>query len=142
MERDADAYLAMIDLYREQMESIETQSAYIQAIINDYTKAKVTIENLEKRGEGEILIPIGGGVFIPAKCEKVSEVLVSEGADIVIKKDLQSAKESIEKQIEILRENLKQLNETYQKIQKRINELTEKLREIMEKKGQDHVQIS
>jgi len=139
MEEDANTYLAMIDLYRGQMESIEMQSTYIQAIINDYMKAKTTIENLEKEKDENILIPVGGGIFIPAKCRDVSEVFVSEGADIVIKKDLKSAKESIEKRIHMLNESLRQLNETYQKLQERVNELSEKLREILEKKGQEHV---
>ena len=41
MEEDAGTYLAIIDAYREQLEAIEAQSAYIQALINDYLKAKL-----------------------------------------------------------------------------------------------------
>ena len=136
MEESPDTYLAMIEMYREQMENIEMQSTYVRAIIDDYVKAKLTIENLEKREKGEILIPIGGGVFVPAKCEDVSKVLVSEGVDIVIKKDLKGAKESLDRNINALQENLKQLNEMYQRIQSRIEELSEKVREMVgERKG-------
>jgi len=134
MEESPDTYLAMIEMYREQMENIEMQSTYIKAIIDDYLKAKLTIENLEKREKGEILIPIGGGVFVPAKCEGVSKVLVSEGADIVIKKDLKGAKESLDRNINTLQENLKQLNEMYEKIRDRIGELSEKVRELVEER--------
>ena len=134
MEESPDTYLAMIEMYREQMENIEMQSTYIKAIIDDYLKAKLTIENLEKREKGEILIPIGGGVFVPAKCEGVSKVLVSEGADIVIKKDLKGAKESLDRNINTLQENLKQLSEMHEKIRDRIGELSEKVRELIEER--------
>ena len=135
MEEDAGTYLAIIDAYREQLEAIEAQSAYIQALINDYLKAKLTIENLEKQGNGEVLLPIGGGIFVPAKCDKISEVLVSEGADIVIKKDLKGAKDSLDKRIKDLQDSLTKLGETYQKIQSKIEELSQKVREAVEKKG-------
>jgi len=134
MEESPDTYLAMIEMYREQMENIEMQSTYIKAIIDDYLKAKLTIENLEKREKGEILIPIGGGVFVPAKCEGVSKVLVSEGADVVIKKDLKGAKESLDRNINALQENLKQLSEMHEKIRDRIGELSEKVRELIEER--------
>ncbi|KAA0008559.1 MAG: prefoldin subunit alpha [Thermoplasmata archaeon] len=134
MEESPDTYLAMIEMYREQMENIEMQSTYIKAIIDDYLKAKLTIENLEKREKGEILIPIGGGVFVPAKCEGVSKVLVSEGADVVIKKDLKGAKESLDRNINTLQENLKQLSEMHEKIRDRIGELSEKVRELIEER--------
>lgn len=136
-----NSYLAMIDLYKEQMETIETQVAYLQTIINDYTKAKVTIENLEKNKYEEILIPIGGGVFLPARCGDVSSVLVSESSDVVIKKSLNDAKESIEKKISNMQETMKKLGETYSKIQEKIDEISNKLRGLLEEreKGQEHV---
>jgi len=135
MEEDINTYLAMIEAYREQLEAIDAQSAYIQALINDYVKAKITIENLEKEGKKDVLLPIGGGIFIPAKCDKVTEVLVSEGADIVIKKNLKDAKESLDSKVKDLQDSLKRLGESYQKIQARMEEISQKVREIMEKKG-------
>lgn len=135
MEEDVNTYLAIIDAYREQLDAIEAQSAYIQALINEYLKAKLTIENLEKHGGGEVLLPIGGGVFVSARCDRISEVLVSEGADIVIKKDLEGAKGSLDVKIKDLQDSLTKLGEMYQKIQDKIEELSHKVREIMGKKG-------
>jgi len=135
MQEDKETCVALIEAYKEQLEALEGQSAYLQAMVNDYLKAKITIENLEKLKKGEILLPIGGGIYVPAVCEKVEKVLVAEGADVVIEKDLKSAIESIDKRIRDLQETISRIGETYQKIQDRIEELTRKLRELLEKEG-------
>ena len=60
-------YMALIEQYKEQMNSIETQFSYLQAAINDYNKAKITLEQLSNTESGaEILLPIGGCTFINA----------------------------------------------------------------------------
>lgn len=135
MQEDKETCVALIEAYKEQLEALEGQSAYLQAMVNDYLKAKITIENLEKLEKGEILLPIGGGIYVPAVCEKVEKVLVAEGADVVIEKDLKSTIESIDKRIRDLQETISRIGETYQKIQDRIEELTRKLRELLEKEG-------
>lgn len=80
-------YLALIEQYKEQMNSLEMQSSYLQAAVLDYNKAKMTLENIRKTEKNqEILFPIGGSTFINASLKNPSIVLLDIGAGIVIEK--------------------------------------------------------
>ena len=75
-EEEITKYLSLIEYNKEQINSIEIQSSYLQAAIADYYKAKMTIENLKKEDKDtEILIPIGGGTYINAFAKNTTRPL-------------------------------------------------------------------
>jgi len=64
----------MIENYKEQMNQLEMQQQYLQAAIADYTKAKITLENLSKTDEkADILLPIGVGIRCPVDSHRLSQ---------------------------------------------------------------------
>ena len=80
-------HMALIEQYKEQLSQLETQYSYVQSAINEYTKARMTVEQLSKAEDGsDILLPIGGSTFIDATAKKTSNVLFDVGTGIVLEK--------------------------------------------------------
>ena len=72
-------YMALIEQHKEQLGQLETQYSYVQAAINEYTKARMTIEQLSKVGDGsDILVPIGGStlLMLPQKRRQMSFLML------------------------------------------------------------------
>ncbi len=125
-------YIALLEAYKEQLETIETQSTYLQALINEYAKANITMENLGKgKKDADLLLPIGGGTFVFAKSADNTKVLVSIGADIVIEKTVEDATKIIDGRIQELQENLSKLNDVANQIQQKYYDISEKLQGVV-----------
>ncbi len=132
-EEEFQRYASMIDYYRSQLESIDTQNNYLQAAILDYQKSKLTVEKLaETKSGNEILIPIGGGVFTYATTKNTTKVLTDIGAGIVIEKTPKDAISIIEKRIDGLKENQQNLITMSNQIQEQMKEISKKAQEIYE----------
>lgn len=125
-------YMTLIEQYKEQMSSLETQSSYMQAAIADYNKAKMTIEQLSKTKKSEeILLPIGGSTYIKAATIDSSQVLFDIGAGVVTEKSLDDAIKNIEKRIGDLQRTLERLVEIMQNLQNEAAEVSQKAQNLI-----------
>ena len=132
---DASEYISLFEAYKEQLESLEKQAAYVQAIIEDYTKAKVTMEKLSKtKKDSDVLVPIGGGVFLYAKYDSNAKVLLSEGADVVIERDIDYAIDALQKRIDDLNNGLTKLNEMAIQLQQKMRDISLTIQQLFSKK--------
>jgi len=102
-EEELSKYIALIEHYKEQIGSLEMQFSYLQAAIADYTKAKMTVEQLSKTDEdSEILLPIGGSTFINATAKNTSKLLFDIGGGVVTEKTSDDAIKKIDNRREHL----------------------------------------
>ena len=125
-------YMTIIEQYKEQMSSLETQSSYMQAAIAEYNKSKMTIEQLSKTSKGEeILLPIGGGTFIKAATVDSSQVLYDIGAGVVTEKSTDDTIKNIDKRIEELQKSLEKLAEIMQNLQNEAAEISQKAQNLI-----------
>ena len=125
-------YLSIIEQYKEQMNSLEMQSQYLQAAIADYSKAKMTIDQLSKTDKGdEILLPIGGSSFINATTNDPSKVLFDIGAGVVTEKNSEDAIKKIDKRIEDLEKTQERLVGIMQNLQNEAAEISAKAQAIL-----------
>ncbi|HEB37145.1 MAG TPA: prefoldin subunit alpha [Thermoplasmatales archaeon] len=132
---DASEYISLFEAYKEQLESLEKQAVYVQAIIEDYTKAKVTMEKLSKtKKDSDVLVPIGGGVFLYAKYNSNAKVLLSEGADVVIERDIDYAIDALQKRIDDLNNGLTKLNEMAIQLQQKMQDISLTIQQLFSKK--------
>jgi len=132
---DASEYISLFEAYKEQLESLEKQAAYVQAIIEDYTKAKVTMEKLSKtKKDSDVLVPIGGGVFLYAKYDSNAKILLSEGADVVIERDIDYAIDALQKRIDDLNNGLTKLNEMAIQLQQKMQDISLTIQQLFSKK--------
>lgn len=130
--------LAVIEQYKEQMNSLDMQSSYIQAAIMDYNKAKITLENLSKTNKGEeILLPIGGSTFITATTNNPSKVLFDIGAGIVAEKTSEDAIKKIDQRMEELQKTQEKLSTIIQNLQNEATEVYAKAQKLLAEKQQN-----
>jgi prefoldin alpha subunit len=125
--------LTLIEYYKEQLNSLDMQLQISQTALNDYTKAKLTLENLSKSTkEGDILIPIGGGTFIKGNLTENKKILTDIGAGIVTEKPIKDALAKVDERIKLMQENRDKLINLAQKIQTEATELSQKTQELMQ----------
>jgi prefoldin alpha subunit len=125
-------YLALIEQYKEQMNTIEMQSQYIQSAVMDYNKAKITLENLKNTDKNrEILLPIGGNTFINATLTNPSNVLFDIGAGVVAEKKTEDAIIKIDERIEELQKTQEKLSAVMQNLQNTSAEVSAKAQKLM-----------
>ena len=124
--------LYLIEEYKEQLASLETQFQYIQAAIADHTKAKLTVDQLGKNNDNaSLLFPIGGGTYIDATANQTSKILFDVGAGIVIEKTTDDAINKLNNQIESLQQTQQKISSMVQKLQTEADEISKKAQELM-----------
>ena len=75
-EEELSKYMAQIEYYKEQITSLNQQSSYVEAAVEDYNRAKITLEQLDKTEDNtNVLFPIGGSSYIDAKANNTSKIL-------------------------------------------------------------------
>jgi prefoldin alpha subunit len=122
-EEELNKYMALIEQYKEQLNQLEMQFQYIQAAIQDYTKAKMTIGKLsDEKKDSEIIMPIGGSTYINAKAEDPSKVLFDIGSGYVIEKKSDDAIKKIEKRIDNLEKSAEKVQNYIKHVQSEANE--------------------
>ena len=125
--------LTLIEYYKEQLNSLDMQLQISQSALNDYTKAKLTLEHLSKAAkEDDILIPIGGGTFIKGSLSEKDKILTDVGAGIVTEKPLKDALAKVNERIKLMQENRDKLINIAQQIQKEATNLSQKTQELMQ----------
>ena len=134
-EEEFQRYASMIEYYKNQLSAIEQQFSFLQATVNDYAQAKITIEKMKESSNGsEILIPIGGGTFAFAEAKDTNKILTDIGSGIVVEKTPDEAINVINKRIETLQTNQQSLSSLSQQINKQMEEITKKAQELIQNK--------
>ena len=128
--------------YRKQLEMIGAQVELLESTAGEYGRARDTIEEVGNAREGsEILVPIGGNVFIYSTLKDSSRVITGIGGNVAIEKKVDKAIDIIEKRIEDIRKEEKKLGELAQKLQLKLEEILKEIGEKYSEEGQN-VQIS
>lgn len=137
-EEELSKYMILIENYKEQLNSLEMQYSYLQAAIADYTKAKMTLEQLIKTDDGtEVLLPIGGNTFISATAKSTSKVLFGIGGGIVTEKTSDDAIKKIDKRIEDLQQTQEKLSSMAQQLQTEAAEVSDKAQKLLAEEKKD-----
>jgi prefoldin alpha subunit len=133
-EETIQRYAGLIEYYKNQLNVIEQQFSFLQATINDYSQAKLTIEKMkDKKNGSEILIPIGGGTFTFAETKDTSKILTDVGAGIVVEKNPDESLAILTKRIETLQANQESLSNLSQQISSQMEEISKKAQDILQK---------
>jgi prefoldin alpha subunit len=131
-DEELSKYLVLIEQYKEQINSLETQYSYLQAAVTDYNKAKITLEQLNKHDqETELLFPIGGGTYLDASAKNTSKVFFDIGAGIVTEKTAEDVINKIDKKLEDLEKTQEKLLTTIQKLQTEATQISGKAQELL-----------
>lgn len=110
---------------KEQRDMFQNQLEIINASLGNVLNTKKTLENLKQGvNEGdEILVPIGGLVYIKADIKETKKVLLGVTQDIIIEKNLDDA-------LEFLANLIEQHNKQLQFLAKQLQNLEINLQEV------------
>ena len=105
--------VALLDIYKAQLDGLAQQAQIFQMSLEEALKARETMKAFLDAKEGEeLLIPIGGASFIPAKVTGSKKAIVGIGNRISAEKDLNDAVAYMDESVKDISEALKKTGET------------------------------
>ncbi len=114
---------------KEQRDMFQNQLEIINTSLGNILNTKKTVENLKQGvNEGdEILVPIGGLVYIKADIKETKKVLLGVTQDIIIEKNLDDALEFLENLIEQHNKQIQFLSNQLQNLEINLQEVSQLL---------------
>lgn len=116
--------LSVMDNLKEQIDGLSAQLQLIQDSVNDFSRAKETAKQYsESDSDTEMLVSIGGGVYLPAK-------IVNSGKGLLYTASGYTFEEPIPKLVEIVEGRIKELVDASQKVYQRMAEMQTQLNSL------------
>jgi len=103
----------------------------LQAYLNNFRAGLMVLEELEERKEDEeMLMNVGGSIFVQAKLIEPSKVTRSIGSGVRIEQSVEDAKTAVQEQIASLEKQYESMAEEYQKLGARISVLNSQFNQL------------
>ncbi len=116
--------MAMLDVYRNQLESAGSQIQLLQMSLEEAGRAKDTLEAFHSAQEGdEILVPVGASSFVRAKVADADVAIIGVGNKLSVERKMDDA-------IAYLVGNISELKEALTKSKESIAELENRARQL------------
>ena len=102
-ESESTKNMLLLQEYQERMDEIYQQVRFIEELLGEYRRVKSALDEISKAKKGdELILPIGGNVFIHASLKDNSNVLTGVGGGVVTEKSISKAVSFVDKKIEEL----------------------------------------
>ncbi|TFG30999.1 prefoldin subunit alpha [Candidatus Thorarchaeota archaeon] len=106
----------------------------IQAYLNNYQAGLMVLNEIEGKNEGEeMLINVGGSIFIQARILEPSKVTRGIGSGVRIEQSLEDAKIAVQEQLSSLQKQYDVVIDDYQKLLTRARVLNAQFQELAAK---------
>ncbi|MBI4452173.1 prefoldin subunit alpha [Candidatus Woesearchaeota archaeon] len=121
--------------YKAVEEHIQQLQKQLEALTSHLVEMRSTsnsLEELAKTPKGkEIFVPISSGIFAKGSISDTSDLLVNIGANVVVTKDIASAKKLIQHQIDQMKNVHGKMLEELEKMAQKAAELEARLQGVM-----------
>ncbi len=116
---------------RDYLSELVQRETLVSRLIAEHRAALESLNNLPS-GEGDVscMMPLGGGVSVPAVVSGSAKYLVAVGAGVFIKKDRESTIEFLNRRIGELESALRELSEQRAKVEEELAKLEERINAI------------
>ncbi|MEE9585696.1 MAG: prefoldin subunit alpha [Nitrososphaerales archaeon] len=132
-ERKVQSLLAEFRLLENRMNEANSQREILTRAFLDARAGVVTLKELDTSSTSEVLIPLGGGVFVNGKTPPVDKLLVAIGADVVVEKSIDEALKYLEERVKGMENAVVGLDAQRNDINNKIIEKRESINNIMAK---------
>jgi len=103
----------------------------VQAYLTNFRAGLMVLEEIEGRKEGEeMLMNVGGSIFVQAKLVDPSKVTRSIGSGIRIEQSVEAAKTAVQEQTTTLEKQYESMAEEYQKLVARSSLLNSQFQQL------------
>jgi len=121
-----------LQILSSQLKQVQQQVEVLNQQIVELTNVKESLESLSDSKEGtEIMSPLGSGIFVKAKVNKVEEVLMNVGGNVAVNKPLSKALEQVEGQIKDIEGIISNLKKEYTKGALKVQELQQEMQRLL-----------
>ncbi len=108
--------------YQQQMSAITGQLNGIQSTLDELANTVETLNNISA-AKGEVLIPIGAGIYMRSRNADVERVLVNVGSNVMNERGVKDA-------VEFLERRSKSLSGLQVRLQRSADEISKKLSDL------------
>ena len=103
----------------------------IQVYLTNYRSGLMVLEELEKKEEGEeMLINVGGSIFVEAKLMNPDKVTRGLGSGIRVEQTVVTAKEVVSEAVESLEQQYEKLGQEYQSLLQQASVLNSQFQQL------------
>lgn len=126
-EKEFQKSLMMLEVYRNQIDTLSRQIEIVGASLEEHLRAKETLTQYKKIEKGkELLVPIGATIFLFVNAKESAKVLMGIGSSILVDKGIDEAIEMVEERIKELKETEKKIAEELRKVQGQATALSQR----------------
>jgi len=129
--------MAALEAYKAQLEAMNEQGQLLQMSLEDYSRAKDTLEAISKVQPGEeMLMPVGGSAYVYATIARSDRVLFGVGTGVSMDKPIEEAVTTAAGRIGELLDALKKVGESRTVIEAKMQQLSQHLQQEYQKMQQ------
>ena len=128
--RELQMGIAQLEQYKAQLEAMRSQREAMAGVLIDYRASMEVLNVLENGTDEELLIPIGGMVFVKANIADKGRCIVEQGSGIYMDQDVASAKDMIRERMAKIEEAVAGYDQSINDMLNRYNELAQKTQEL------------
>ena len=125
-EKDIEMGLASLEYIKSQMENVRSQIMNLQGVVMDYDSALLILGELSKGSKGEMMVPIGGMVFLKARLENGVKCIADQGAGVYMEVEAKDGSDQILRRKEKIRDAISNLEKSLTELNERYRDLSEK----------------
>jgi prefoldin alpha subunit len=127
------AEIRLLEGYAAQLESRE--DLVVRAIMENRA-AQEALKSLSEETRSEILVHIGGGLFVRSEAPPVQNLLVTVGAGVTLQKTKRDAEAFVEERMKDLQQAVKSLEQQRAELGARLNASRNAVNEIVQRAAQ------
>lgn len=113
-----EEFAGQIHAFEERLQQVEQHLSELAAVAE-------SVRELSSVGEGELLVPLGAGVFSPANLQQERKLFMNVGAGVVVEKDASEA-------VALIRAQMDQLEQFRVEVQGSLDELRKQMQAFRE----------
>ena len=114
--------------------TLQQRISMMNAAMSDLTYANMTLEGMEQEKENsELLVPIGGSVYIKVKLANTDKVVVGMGAGVSVEKTVPEAKTIVKERLGELEKTMRSAQQQFAQVGQRINAGRNRLESLIAK---------
>ncbi|MEK6820408.1 MAG: prefoldin subunit alpha [Nanoarchaeota archaeon] len=123
-----EEYLLRLSMLEQEANKIEEQIGIINQQISELEVLKLSLKNLSRTEEKEVLAPLGRGIFFKSEL-KEKELFVNVGREVVVKKSPEETAEIIEVQVSQMRAIKEHLISNITEVRMQLEDVVEQARQ-------------
>ncbi|MBM3199450.1 prefoldin subunit alpha [Candidatus Woesearchaeota archaeon] len=135
-QKDLNEKYIELQILEQQLKQVTQQLLALDQQLLELQRIEENIEDVKKTGKNtDMLVALGGGIFLKAEIKENNKVLMNVGANVVVEKDITASKEVISKQLDQLKDAAKQLEQEFRILAMNSQSAQEELRQFINAKG-------